>query len=1374
MYSNFFDIDTTEGRRLNSTLASYTEAGLSEPLMRYRLAVDFPMLDNEALSKAEEALLHIHGRYGRTGDSDIEWIRVCGQDERFEPINSTVRTQFLREENPTLLLKIRFVNLNFGQGGCDDTYVVGFRSNPSATPIVLTHMQVKMDQTDISCSHVADLDIKDICHQDDSFVQSYELVIWKKDDQKYTPKTLRVYIINSADILPKVTKCILNADGDMTPVSCFDLRQNTVMSADVWLEINKSIDFKNDLDHIECEFKIDFEDPFTEDFQTTVKIPFHGGRLFNEYEGFRIGCLPQSDPESFIRTIQNVDSPICFAEEGTFKLTLSVWGRKIHSCDICFEENPIADDLFAELLEELSKPEATKQPEPAVQPAFNPFEYVKLERYTMYHVPNAKEEDEIELVNTTDDSNLLTAFPQSETRCISIVARYNIIKEGGTDRFKDKVKFRLYDNTGRLLSERTAFYCEFESILMIYAGAGKFCNYRWRKGRYMAEFVYEDTCIAGASFEIGDRRIDGEYEVRHIMKAISRKNSQENTDDAYTQLMEMIGLGAIKEKIEHTRSLVDFFNKRKAAGLPAKMPALHTCFIGNPGTGKTTVAKLIGQIYKDLGLLSKGHVVEEERKTLLGRFYDSESKSVADAVERAQGGILLIDEAYNLYVKDDPKDPGKRVLENLLTELSDESKRDWMLILAGYPSEMSEMLDSNTGLGSRLGDSFYFEDYTEDELMEIAELYCRRNRFTLTDESRIQLHAVIKRELSMKDEKFGNGRFVNNLMDQIVTDNMAHRLSSVSSPTEEQLMTILPEDIPSLRKTTQSREMAGLKQLIGLGEVKRSIESHMNYVKLLNMRIQSGLGGEMPPLHMIFTGNPGTGKTTVAAFMGEIYASMGILSHGDVISVERSDLVGSHIGETELKVRSILNRAKGNVLFIDEAYQLYNGDSEKDFGKIAMDTLLTTLSKDNIDMIVILAGYTKEMNQLVSMNTGIKSRFPYTFHFEDYSIDELIAIAVDTVRKQNYEFTPEALERLTLLTKAEIAKKDAEFGNARFVKRLISTKILTAMADRIDALGHNPTEAELSTITADDIPLGVEEAERMKTGGFDEAQIGQALAELDAMIGMDKVKSAIHNFVEIARYRRSCGERICGHGLLKWSFAGNTGTGKSTVAEILAKILKAMGLLSSSEVIEVKGEEIFNVSEYQCNQVLTAAMQKARYGMLLIDGDSPEFRNGGYYLTTEQLKIKLSSLTAQQGGAGAVIIAENASSNQTIATSLAKNGIYDFDHTLIFDDYDADQLFDILCSCLKRHEITFSPEAEAHIRKFISDLRSHRDHTFANARTMKHLSRTIADAVMLRMSREASEGATPEDDNTTARVVIPEDVESYVWNGTSGRIGYHS
>ena len=1365
MFSEFFDLETIsqeDAQALNHAFSSYTNAILPEPEMRRRIALDFPTLDFDLLTKAEELLLYIHGRAGRTGDSDIEWMNVCGQGDRFEPINSTAKTQFLREDNPKLLLKTRFVNLNTGNGGCDETYVVGFRCSADDTTKVITDIHVLMDATDISRQYITELDICDISPRNASYVQSFELMVWKKDDPEYTPQTLKVSMINSSDVLPQVTKWNIYADDDKTPLSNFVIESTDVIGSEIWIENHNSANFRKDLDHIECELSIDFDDFLHENVISVIKLPFTGGKLFKAT--LPICCFRHA----LMKHIQDAKvngAPLWKVAEGTYQLRLSVWGRKIHSCEIEFSKLPEVDDDVLQWVEEFEDPGIVKKPEPKQAAKIDPFEYVKLDRFAMYTVPSAKEEDEIELLSA-DDSKLLTSFPQSETRCISIVARYNIIKDGGRDLFRDEVKARLYDNTGRQLSERTAFYCNFESTVLIYAGVGKFCDYKWRKGRYMIEFTYRDTCIAGASFEVGDRRIDGEYDVRHIMKAISRKNSPDKTDDAYTKLMEMTGLDSIKERIEQMRSLVDFCNKRKAAGLPAKMPALHTCFIGNPGTGKTTVAKLIGQIYKDLGLLSKGEVVEEERKTLIGRFYDSENKSVADAIERAQGGILFIDEAYNLYIKDDPKDPGKRILENLLTELADESKRDWMLILAGYPAEMSEMLNSNTGLASRLGDPFHFEDYTEDQLMEIADLYCTRNKFMLTDESRTHLRAVIRRELSMKDEKFGNGRFVNNLMDKIVTENMAHRLSSVSSPTAEQLQTILPEDIPSLRKTTQSSGIAGLKQLIGLEDIKQSIESHMNYVKMTNMRIQSGLGGEMPPLHMIFTGNPGTGKTTVAAFMGEIYASMGILSHGDVISVERSDLVGSHIGETELKVRSILNRAKGNVLFIDEAYQLYNGDDGKDFGKIAMDTLLTTLSRDNIDMIVILAGYTDEMDKMIAMNPGIKSRFPYTFHFEDYSIDELVAIAVQTVKKQNYEFTPEALEKLTLLTKAEIAKKDASYGNARFVKRLISTKILTAMADRIAALGCSPTAEQLRTIIADDIPLGAEEAERMKSGGFDEAQISQALEELDAMIGMEKVKSAIHNFVNIARYRRACNERICGNGLLKWSFAGNTGTGKSTVAEILARILKAMGLLSSSEVTEVKGEEIFNVSEYQCNQVLTTAMQKARYGMLLIDGDSPEFRNGGYYLTTEQLKIKLSSLTAQQGGAGAVIIAENASPNQTIATSLAKNGIYDFDHTLIFDDYDADQLFDILCSCLRRHEITFTPEAEAHIRKFISDLRSYRDTAFANARTMKHLSRTIADAVMLRMSRENADN--------TQRIVKLEDVESFVWSGTTVRVGYHS
>ena len=186
MYSSFFDIDTTGGQQLNHAFTSYTEARLSEPETRSRIALDFPTLEFDSLTKVEEVLLHIYGRAGRTGDSDIEWIRVCGQEDRLEPINSTLRTQFLREDNPRLLLKTRFVNLNYGEGSCDETYIVGYRRRFNENPIIITQIHVKMDKTEVSCEHVSDLTRKDICHQNDTYAQSYELVIWKKGDAEYT------------------------------------------------------------------------------------------------------------------------------------------------------------------------------------------------------------------------------------------------------------------------------------------------------------------------------------------------------------------------------------------------------------------------------------------------------------------------------------------------------------------------------------------------------------------------------------------------------------------------------------------------------------------------------------------------------------------------------------------------------------------------------------------------------------------------------------------------------------------------------------------------------------------------------------------------------------------------------------------------------------------------------------------------------------------------------------------------------------------------------------------------------------------------------------------------------------------------------------
>lgn len=895
-------------------------------------------------------------------------------------------------------------------------------------------------------------------------------------------------------------------------------------------------------------------------------------------------------------------------------------------------------------------------------------------------------------------------------------------------------------------------------------------RYNWGMGTFEAHISIWGNIVAERKINFYDRPVKRQEndEVQKLIEEMALTEvdtqnpgyftKQDTSDSAYAKLMAMAGLESVKEAIISKSAAAEFARKRRAAGLPTAPINLHSCFLGGPGTGKTTVARLIGRIYKENGLLSSGHLVEESRQTLVGMYSNTEAETVAEAVAKAEGGILLIDDAHNLFVQDDNKDQGRMILEYLKAEISNKDKNDWMLILAGPEEEMTKLLNHNKSLQSHISNKFYFKDYNEEELMNIADLYCDEGKFILSEDARAQLREVIRRDLSHKDETFGNGTYVKELMDRIVNINMAARVGRIQSDDAQMLQRIEACDIPVIRQLGRSRNLDSLKELIGLEPIKQSIESHIQYVRMLNRRTQMGLDSSLPPLHMIFTGNPGTGKTTVAELLGEIYASMGILSRGEVIYVERRNLMGAYIGHTERALNDLLKRAKGNILFIDEAYQLYKKDDDKDFGKIVIEGLLTTLSKGASDLIVILAGYSKEMEEMINMNTGIESRFPYRFHFDDYSVDELVSIAHHIANKQNYRFSEDAISRLRDITKREIEKNKESFGNARFIKNLINNKILPAMAHRTAKL-DNPTIDDLSIITDEDVYLGHKGFGGL---GFDEQAIAEALERLDNLVGQNKVKAAVHNFVDVARYLNDKGERFTGKGILKWNFVGNTGTGKSTVARIMAEILKAMNILASSEITEVKGEEIFNIPEYQCNEVLVNAIRKSRNGLLLIDGDSPECRNSYNYMTGGQLRAKLAALTAENEGAGAIVLAEISSPVQSIATNLALNGVYDYDHTFIFDDYTEEELYRILCHCLKKYKMNFSPEAEVIIRQYINDLSSSRDRDIANARTMKLLARTIQQIVILRLSGS----------DCGERTITAEDVESFVWKKMSSKIGF--
>ncbi len=1137
--------------------------------------------------------------------------------------------------------------------------------------------------------------------------------------------------------------------------------------------------------HKELGFRFKFQQQFDPDLEAKlpeIEVSFFIGNA--DLYGFITRKVTKAKPYRENGETVYIAEDIFFSheacrnlKEGKYLFLFSIWSRSILEGEFFINNHSISapvdeDYINGTLCDGVGSSYSSEEPsdEAAAGPAVTeetrkPHEYLNLSSLNLYKqsvIDNFQEGDNLESHIT---------FKEGLDCNISVYAIFDYLKEEFEEPDEAAVTYNLYDNTGRLLQtvEGTQSSEDGGEGKNVFMSVGQLSpqNSTWEKGIYRVEASLWNEIIISIKFEVCDKENPGMFDPAGSQPRINqggRKIVSTDYSDARKELEELIGLKRIKEKVDALKEVNNFGLLRQKAGLSYKRQSLHACFIGGAGTGKTTVAGLIGQIYKEMGLLSKGHVVYEERSTLIGRYYDSELRETERALRNAEGGILFIDEAYSLYVEEDQKDPGHKVIEALLTALSDEKNRDWMLVLAGYPDQMEKMLNSNQGLKSRVSDVFYFDDMTKDELLEVADLYCRRNEFILTPEARRSLESVIAHDYASKTKSFGNARYVNNLLEKQVVPAMANRLCKLQSLSKKQLMTIEKEDIPAKRNSRTSKKMDRLNEMVGLESLKQNISKHLNFVQMVNNRMNHGLHTSMPPLHMIFTGNPGTGKSTVADFMGEIYASIGVLSHGEVIKVERRDLVGQHIGETEQKMNDIIERAKGNVLFIDEAYQLWVDDSPNDFGRIAVESLLGVMANDQLDMIVILAGYTKEMEKLIEMNSGLKSRFPYTFHFEDYTSGELLEIAELTIAREKFVLSPEARKRLAALIKKEVNRKDASFGNGRFVNRLISTNILPSMASRLADMDEMPDKDQLITIVEDDIPISADEAIRIEMGSFDEAAISAALERLDAMVGLKYVKQTIHNFVDTARY--TCAERskMFGDQVMKWNFIGNTGTGKSTIAHIMADILKAMGLIGNSEVVEVKGEELYNVPEYRCDEILRKAMEKAKYGLLFVDSDAPMFRNAGAWaLTGDQLRIKLATLTAEIGGNGAIIIAECEASRPAMGPSLTKKGVFGIDRTLFFEDYTAEELFQILALKLKEQNAEFSGEAAVKMRAYLCALCDNRSLEMANARTMNLLAQSILQIVLLRESHGEGPGKG---------IITAADVESFEWHKPYRKIGF--
>ena len=287
------------------------------------------------------------------------------------------------------------------------------------------------------------------------------------------------------------------------------------------------------------------------------------------------------------------------------------------------------------------------------------------------------------------------------------------------------------------------------------------------------------------------------------------------------------------------------------------------------------------------------------------------------------------------------------------------------------------------------------------------------------------------------------------------------------------------EALETLEQRHETQPMAGVRDsatvtaalwelnlLIGLSEVKRVVEEIKAYVEIQQKRLTHHLKCDPLVLHMIFKGNPGTGKTTVARILGKLLSGLGVLSKGQLIEAERADLVGEYIGHTAQKTRALIQKAMGVILFIDEAYSLGRG-GDKDFGKEAIDVLVKGMEDYRNDFVLVLAGYRREMEYFMRINPGFHSRFPIQITFPDYSISELMDIAVMMATERHYRFSPQARQVMQAYLTEQFVRQANNFSNARLVRNLLE-KAIRRQALRLSKLTE-PTREELLTIEAVDL-----------------------------------------------------------------------------------------------------------------------------------------------------------------------------------------------------------------------------------------------------------------------------------------------------------------
>ena len=803
------------------------------------------------------------------------------------------------------------------------------------------------------------------------------------------------------------------------------------------------------------------------------------------------------------------------------------------------------------------------------------------------------------------------------------------------------------------------------------------------------------------------------------------------------ELDDYVGLQSVKDEI---RAIIRNVKAKKENGVKDKLLKDHYLFTGNPGTGKTTFARKFGEVLNAIGALPTGQFVEVPAKDFIGQFIGDSEANVKKYVDKAMGGVLFIDEAYAL--NQSTGGYGMDAVNTLLT-LLENRKGDFVCVMAGYTKEMGEFVRMNPGIPSRCNVTIEFPDYTARELETLFRNMLLRNNerteFTLDAKAEEMLPKVFDKMYLKRSDTFGNAREVRNLFD------LAVKRQRLRNATDDVLTyaDIVGED--ATEEISVDDIMKEFDSFVGMQSVKDAVRRIAKEIAVQKQLIEMGEAAEgLTKYNFILTGNPGTGKSTVARIFGKVFKALGVTSTDRVTEKVPKDIIGQFVNESDKKMDAAINEAMGGVLFLDEAYDLEPmdaaGQSTSSEGKKAVQLLMTRMENEAGKFVVICAGYPKEMATFMNSNPGLKRRFSHTIHIEDYTADELLEIyeRAAKAKKYNFSLADDAVRMKALnMFRNMIAMKDDKFGNAgEAMKKVAETK--TNINNRLMSIPPDQWTPEvLHTALAEDIPY--EEPAKVS--------IEDCLAELNALIGLGGVKDAltklahtINNEIESAKQENRRPEIPLGHHL----FLGNPGTGKTTVARLMGKILYSMGALPTPNVVEVGKSNLVGRYVGDTEAITSHVIDTAMGGILFIDE--------AYQLASDQfgrnaLEVLVARLENDRGKFVCIAAGYTYEMESFISENSGFESRFPQRNRITFEDYNPDELFQIFMIYANKGGYMLDPMAENAVRGKLTMLYNNRGRSFGNGRDARNLFDEVKSNLAARLAEEGGTH-TPEERKT--------------------------